>query len=539
VPRDRVTISRSTRHPLLFVAYPVLFVYASDIDFAPPIRTVLLWLVVYGAGAAALSWAAGRLMRDAAKGAVLTSAFAVMFFSYGHARNWLADPLDQASVLGVGVGPEKLLTVFWATTGIVLWRWVRRAPPAAIATVTRGCWRAGLALVVLGIATVAAVASAGRPDGAVRRPVSGVAVRGAAAGRRLPDIYYIILDDYARGDVLKEVYGYDNSAFLSWLRSTGFYVADRSRANYVQTMLSLASSLNSAYLDPAELTAGGPTRGRWRVALNVATARFLTPSSQPLVHLIQYNRAARILREHGYRFVAITSGFGGVQLPNADVAIRAGTFSDFDESLIDTTPLAELNRFGDRLELHRRRVLYALDHLSDPLPGSGPNFVFAHILSPHPPFIFDATGGPPAMPPAARRVMLQDDVGGTAEADRDIVVRAYRDQVQFVTARVRDAIATILARGGTAPIIILQSDHGSDMLLDWGHPSEPGLAERTAILNAFYVPPAIRAKLYAGISPVNTFRVVLGHYFGGDSNLLPDESYFSTYRTPLAFRRVG
>ncbi len=535
-----MTISRSTRHPLLFVVYPILFVYATDIDFAPPMRTVLLWLVVYGACAAAVSWAAGRLMRDPAKGAVMASMFAVMFFSYGHVRNWLAGPLDEFSALGMGLGPEKILAAFWSMAWLALWLWLRRARPAAVAAATRGCWRAGLALVVLGILTVATVASAAsRNASSIRRPSSAVAASSEPAGAaRLPDIYYIILDDYARADVLKEVYGYDNGAFVSWLRSTGFYVADQSRSNYVQTTLSLASSLNSAYLDPIELSAGDRGARRWRVALNVATARFLTPTSQPLVHLIQYNRAARVLREQGYRFVAVTSGFGGVQLPNADAAIHLGALSDFDESLMDTTPLSELDRLDDRLDLHRRRVLYALDHLSDRFDDAGPHFVFAHILSPHPPFIFAADGSPAPMPSGARQLLLQNDVGGTREADRGIVARAYRDQVRFVTSRIQRAVATILARSTTPPIIILQSDHGSDMLLDWEHPSAAGLAERTAILNAYYVPPAIRAKLYPRISPVNTFRVLLGSYFTGEYELLPDKSYFSTYRSPLAFVRA-
>ncbi len=534
-----MTISRSTHHPLLFVAYPILFVYATDIDFAPPMRTVLVAMLVYASGAAVLSWAAGRLLRDAAKGAILASVFAVMFFSYGHVKSWLADPLDEFAVLGVGVGPEKTLTVFWSIAWVALFAWLQRAKPAAVAAVTRGCWRAGVALVALGITTVATAAAARHDVFAPRRPTSASATANQpAATERLPDIYYIILDDYARADVLKDVYGYDNGAFLSWLRSNGFYVAEKSRANYVQTMLSLASSLNSTYLDPAELTPGARDTGRWRVALNVATARFLTPSSQPLVHLIQYNGAARVLREHGYRFIAVTSGFGGVQLPNADRAIHLGALDDFDESLIDSTLLTELDRLDDRLELHRHRVAYALDHLVDALDGGGPKFVFAHILSPHPPFIFAADGTPPPMSDATRRVMLLDDVAGTPEAEREIVIRGYRNQVQFVTSRIQQAIATILARSTTPPIIVLQSDHGSDMLLDWSHPSAAGLSERTAILNAYYVPPEIRAKLYSRISPINTFRVLFGYYFTGEYNLLPDESYFSTYRTPLTFVRV-
>src|SRR5207244_7041298 len=63
-----------------------------------------------------------------------------------------------------------------------------------------------------------------------------------------PDIYYIILDGYGRQDVLKDLYGFDNSDFIQFLQSRGFYVADQARANYCSTVPSLASSLNRTYL---------------------------------------------------------------------------------------------------------------------------------------------------------------------------------------------------------------------------------------------------------------------------------------------------
>ena len=81
--------------------------------------------------------------------------------------------------------------------------------------------------------------AASRDDGPARRP--------ATAHR--PDIYYIILDGYARHDVMQSHFGLDNTAFLEHLERQGFYVARRSTANYCQTPLCLSSSLNATYLD--------------------------------------------------------------------------------------------------------------------------------------------------------------------------------------------------------------------------------------------------------------------------------------------------
>lgn len=59
-----------------------------------------------------------------------------------------------------------------------------------------------------------------------------------------------------------------------------------------------------------------------------------------------------------------------------------------------------------------------------------------------------------------------------------------------------------------------------------------------AILNAYYLPGADPASLYAAISPVNTFRVIFNQYFGGNYPMLEDVSYYSTYQAPYNFTIV-
>jgi hypothetical protein len=56
-----------------------------------------------------------------------------------------------------------------------------------------------------------------------------------------PDIYIIVMDGYACEDVLKSLYQFNNSKFIEQLEELGFYVADQSHSNYVQTIYSMAS----------------------------------------------------------------------------------------------------------------------------------------------------------------------------------------------------------------------------------------------------------------------------------------------------------
>ena len=85
------------------------------------------------------------------------------------------------------------------------------------------------------------------------------------------------------------------------------------------------------------------------------------------------------------------------------------------------------------------------------------------------------------------------------------------------------------------PIIILQGDHGPSSLLanDLSNPGDRNLTERLPILNAYYLPGGgADQHLYAAITPVNSFRVVLNRFFDGDYELLGDANFFATWAAP-------
>ena len=69
-------------------------------------------------------------------------------------------------------------------------------------------------------------------------------------GTNVPDIYYIILDGYARGDFLKKELKFDNKHFYDYLTDKGF-VCGRKKALAImlQHLYTLAiPSLNMEYL---------------------------------------------------------------------------------------------------------------------------------------------------------------------------------------------------------------------------------------------------------------------------------------------------
>jgi len=150
----------------------------------------------------------------------------------------------------------------------------------------------------------------------------------------------------------------------------------------------------------------------------------------------------------------------------------------------------------------------------------GPRFVFAHILVPHPPFLFGPAGEP-----------LDTDPGFQP---RDWS-RYYLGQLEFVNKKVEVLVEQLLSEAEIPPIIILQADHGSRL---GAGPPERIHSEFHGILNAYYLPDDGQDLLYDSITPVNTFRLIFNLYFDAGYDLLEDRMYFSRLNRPYDFLDV-
>ena len=245
-------------HPLLFAAFPVLFLWAHNLQEGVTFGDVVRLLAVVIAGAAAL-WLLGALvLRSPSRSALAVSILVVMFFSYGY----LYQGLSGVRVGGLLLGSNPILLPFWgalAAVGIVL-------------AVRGGSWLGGLTqglnvvaagLVVLNVVSIVSFQVRPNASGAQFLEQSDVQLparllRHPPAHR--PDIYYIILDEYAGAEALLDDFHYDNSPFLDFLKNRGFAVPSDSLTNYPRTELSVASSLNLEYVNFLTKEAGPDTK---------------------------------------------------------------------------------------------------------------------------------------------------------------------------------------------------------------------------------------------------------------------------------------
>jgi hypothetical protein len=336
---------------------------------------------------------------------------------------------------------------------------------------------------------------------------------GSSIRENSPDIYYIILDGYGRADALQAIHDYDNSPFISQLKQRGFIVPSLSQANYPRTLLSLASSLNMQYLD--DLSTGMEGSYVW----------------WPMEENLQHAAVRSFLEGKGYQTVAFASGWDFTDIRDGDFYMHpyAVMLRDFDKAFVQLTNL-KLLRNIDWLSIsfpnyatHREMIRYAFETIPEVAKLPGPKFVFSHIVSPHPPFVFESDGLPvnPAYPFS---MSYAQGLFGDSASYR----RSYLEQLAFVNQLTLKMIDGILANSKTPPVIIIQGDHGPGIFMNYDDLEKACLYERYSILNAYYLPGTDPTGVPADISPVNTFRLIFDTYFGTGYTLLLEKRYYSS-----------
>ena len=511
-------------YPFVVATYPLWFLYVANLGqvsaSAAIVASALALAVV-----AILLWVAARVMGSRAVGAMAVTVIIAGFYAYGpvhdiYVRAQTVDEMAPAArwLSTTLANHTKLTAVMLGLCALVIALIVKRRANVS-PRVTGACniTAAALAVILLGRLVTALWQDqelVAESDADIASLGSKVSVLGYN-----PDIYYIIVDGYARADVLREYYEFDNSEFLNGLEKRGFTVNDSSRANYYWTFLSLASSLNFDYLQDI----AGPV---------FANAEFVSGRNgyEPIGRLAQDNRAAHFLRSRGYRFVHVrSSAQPTIRNPYADeqVSCKGSLFED--EYFRTLTEISWLKALGsvatsDLAECHKQRLQVVGDQARKP----GPKFVFAHFLPPHHPYLFDRDGN------VLKHVTLSNQFDFQAQLWED--KHGYLEQIRFTNRSLTGLIDRIVAESERPPIIIVQSDHGPNLV--GGLTGEQARALRFANFAAYLLPGAPRSVMPGDCAPVNQFRYIFNHYFGAGLPILPQRNFFSTYSAPLDMHEI-
>lgn len=508
-------------HAILFGALPVLCAYSSLVSYLLP-EELVLPIAASLALATALLFLSYACLRDWRRAGLVTSVLVLMNFSF----DAMAAPANRLfNNLGLPQDDRFYLLPFMFLIFLVIYVLLKSKSDYVVATSSLNM--ISLLLVVGNAGYIAyheykvgvIVSRIYQNDD---RELAAIELKKTKNLKDSPDIYYFILDAFGGSDTLKEVYDFDNSAFIAGLKQRGFAIPSGSRSNYQMTCLSLPSSLNMQYLDYLENILGRASN-----------------QSSVLYRILQRNKVSSLLKSAGYRYVNVCSGWSPTDyMPCADVNVGFPFGNVFHLALLRSTLIGPLQRNFDFLGWAARRVrLYGLQNIgtissqfqsldSSTSSNFAPKFVFVHVVVPHPPFLFKEDGN-------------TDTLSVISLSDK-FEKEKYVAQVKFLQRQVLTMLDE-LDKSPRKKVVIIQGDHGPALQNGSdGNPSPAFLRERMRILNAYRLPDAnsgtnSASAIYDGITPVNSFRVVLNRYFDAKLPMLPDKCIYSPNPLPMQF----
>lgn len=488
-------------YPIVIAAFPTLALFAYNTlqaRFTIIIRPLLISILF---GLLLLGIAALFYQKKIHKAALITGITIILFFSYGHVYSLI----NSIPFFNTNLGRNRCLIPIYGLiflSSIILTR--RKNITANITRVMNlfSVILIAFPLIQTGSYYFSEAVNTIKTNQSRASNPNAITDLGYS-----PDVYYIVLDAYSRPDVLLDNYNLDMRDFIEEMEELGFFYASESHSNYNETFASLSSSLNLNFIS------------------DILEERGIEPDSPAHRDLIIHNEVRDYFESIGYQTVAFSTGYKWTEMHDADIyhevfsSFFTQSITPFEAILIRNLIIYPFNDHylelfnidvdsfvGSQHNIHIKRQKNLLTKLPETALNKNPTFTFAHVLIPHPPYVFDMDGS------------ILDDPGyysgeGGEGINETYTLQGYKKAVKFISQQIYSISKQILENSESEPIIIIQSDHG------WKEDN------RFSILNLYYFPDRDYEILYPSISPVNSFRIVLSTYFNEDYHCLEDSMY--------------
>jgi hypothetical protein len=304
-----------------------------------------------------------------------------------------------------------------------------------------------------------------------------------------PDIYLLILDEYAGQKTLIDKFQFDNSEFLSYLRSKNFHIVRDSKSNYNLTLFSMASMLS---LD------------------KIRISNYKKPSTKDFILAglkLQQSTVGQYFKRKGYRiynlsfygFSNLPSHFKNSYVRNFAEEAKSRTVTGHIQKDYQEIFFSKSKKMGKEISLdlkYNNALLNFFVHQS--FQSDRPKFVYAHFLMPHFPH-------------------LLNEKGQFIDPRFQNLQSTYLGYLKYCNLKIIQVIEKILSTSANPPIILLMSDHGFRGFSKAVDPEYYFLN-----LNAIYLPDQNYDAWYDGVSNVNQFRILLNQEFNQDLPLVKD-----------------
>ena len=239
-------------HPILIALFPMVLIYFQNIHLLllEGLITPTLFIL---AVAIALWYGIKIILKNTIKSALLSSLYIFLFFSYGHIIIIIQSNLTQEIFISIHVILLISYTVFVVLGTYYIVKTNRKLNN--LTTIANAMSITALVFLFFNIGIYNFENSNYNFQAENFNPI----VLGNDF-KKTPDVYYIIMDEYAPLGTLERFYDYDNSDFIKFLEERGFYVTKNSHSNYAQSATSISSALNMKYLNNLPAVVGNESK---------------------------------------------------------------------------------------------------------------------------------------------------------------------------------------------------------------------------------------------------------------------------------------
>ena len=471
-------LSKLPIHTFLFSLFPIMFFFQGnlhEIPFGDVIFPLFLSISI-----TFLSWVILRKFIGSQRSGLIISLIIMSFINLGNIRFFISD--NPTESLQSSVEGQILVSILLLVNVIGIIYFLKKHKLDAKTSIANVISMTMIGVLIFSITSFSITTA----DDNSLANLSDIPVQISDVENK-PNIYFIILDEYAGFIQLKNDFNFDNSNFSIELEKRGFFVGTESFSNYPNTSLSVPSIMNMIYLDFIPDKLGKDSK-------NIRVVE----------KMINENNVMKILQSNDYKITTLDGVVG--RIPNtylADVTLCSSIFDinpdirkNFALVYVPIVGLQELvfsEVIRNKLECSFSALI---DFNEDP---KNPDFVVAHLRFPHSPYLYDSFGN---------SVSIND------RGDKN----AYLEQLKFANKKTLEIIDSIQERS-SENIIIVISDHGYRPYINWENPTIDDYIRGFNILDAYYLP---GEEKHEKIAPVNIFRTIFNSYLEMDYEILDD-----------------
>ena len=509
-------------YPLIVACLPLLNIFANNRSLFPDAAVLVRPFVVSVLAAALLTIVANRLSRNRHRGSLLIAILLALLANGESVAEPIARVMGQT--VGMDMGPEYPLLGIFVTLALIVT--LSRIPP--VVTVAANVWAVVMLcfyLMIWGFMPLLQALDGTEQENLTPRDVFA----GARATGDKPDIYHITLDGYARADVLRELYEFDNTDFLDRIRGLGFAVAERATTPYNQTQLVMSSIFEGAYLHRSE-EGRNRSPGDYRDRIR---ERFLENSTVMALTRMEYQIAATYTE-----YSPVDIGRHDMIAPRPWLEL---TF--FERVAFERNALSLLALKFDSLNQGENHTISMMrDAYSAPFARTlgRPAFLFTHQLAPHPPFDVSRDGERRKTIRRPHRLVDATVFHDGEESLRLEYKNGYVEKLLLINAETIRYLERLIRDLPDPKIVILHGDHGGGLYVDQENLDATCVKERFSPLLALYSSDGqLQDRLGDDFNLVNLYRLIFNTYFETDLPMLESENYFAPYLAPSNHLRIN